>query len=181
MRSGKVDEADLPVHADVGRRHQPVVDAVDQDEHDLDDEHEAEEEREPAQRFLPGALEARVVDAVDDDPQHEEDGRHDDAGQHGIEAVPGAEQIGEVGADDDEGRVGDVDDVELAEGDRQTERHGGVETTEQQARDDSVQEQSGIDNHCRRGARRPLEPAPRGATPYCLYGKASSPDFTDGG
>ena len=37
--------------------------------------------------------------------------------------------------------MGDVDDVELAEGDRQAERDGGVEAAEQQARDDGVQEQ----------------------------------------
>ena len=37
--------------------------------------------------------------------------------------------------------MGDVDDVELAEGDREAERDRGIEAAEQQARDDGVEQQ----------------------------------------
>src|SRR5262249_9239102 len=52
-----------------------------------------------------------------------------------------------VGAQHDEGGVRDIDDVEHAEGDRDADRHYGVETAEQQPREDGVQEQLWVPQH----------------------------------
>ena len=41
--------------------------------------------------------------------------------------------VGDVGAQNDEGRMGDVDDVQHAERDRHADRDGGIEAAEQQA------------------------------------------------
>ena len=71
----------------------------------------------------------------------EEDRGEDQAAQHRIEAERAVDHVGDVGADDDERGMGDVDDVELAEGDREAERDRRIEAAEQQARDDGVQQQ----------------------------------------
>ena len=58
-----------------------------------------------------------------------------------IEAELGAEEIGDVGAEDDEGGVGDVDDVENAERNRHPHRHRGIEAAEQQAGRHCIEQQ----------------------------------------
>jgi hypothetical protein len=45
--------------------------------------------------------------------------------------------------------MGDVDDVEHAEGDRHADRHGGVEAAEQNARHHRAQQQIKRDGHGR--------------------------------
>ena len=55
------------------------------------------------------------------------------------------DDIGDVGAEEDEGRMRDVDDVEHAERDRDAGGDGGVETAEQQPGDDRIDQE--IDVH----------------------------------
>ena len=59
-------------------------------------------------------------------------GQRHNAGCDGVEAEPGVRRIGDVGTEDDEGRMGDIDDVENAEGDRNARRHGRIEAAEQE-------------------------------------------------
>ena len=137
----QVDEAELPGRPDIGRLHVAVVDAEHQDQRDLGDEQQAEEEREAAQRVLPAPLERLVVDLVDQRAERIEDRQHDDARQDRIDAQPRVDDVGDVGAEDDEARMRDVDDVEDAERDRNADGHGRIERAEQQARDQRVDEQ----------------------------------------
>ena len=59
----------------------------------------------------------------------------------GIESPPAVAHVGDVGAQDDERRMGDVHDVELTEGHGQPEAHGGVEAAEHHARNERVQQE----------------------------------------
>ena len=56
----------------------------------------------------------------------------------GSAPIVAIDDVGDVGAQDDEGRMRDVDDIEHAEGDRDADRHGRVKAAEQQASDDGV-------------------------------------------
>jgi hypothetical protein len=141
IRSGEVDRADLPVDADIGGGHQPVVDTEVEDQENLGDEHDAEKEHQPTQRFLSGTLEALEIDAVDRRPSGEEQGRDRHPDEDRIDPPGAVDDVGNVCPDHHEGRMRDVDDVELAEDDRQAERHRRVEPAEQQARHDRVGEQ----------------------------------------
>ena len=62
-------------------------------------------------------------------------------GQDRVDAEASIDDVGDVGAEDDEGRMRDVDDVEDAERDRHADRHGGVEAAEQQPGDDGIDQQ----------------------------------------
>ena len=57
------------------------------------------------------------------------------------------DDIGDVGAEDDEGGMRDVDDVENAERQRYARRHGGIEAADQDAGDDGIDEQIERKNH----------------------------------
>src|ERR1700683_3012758 len=50
------------------------------------------------------------------------------------------DDVGDVGAKDNEGRVGNIDDVENAEGDRNATGDRGVEAADQETRDDGIDE-----------------------------------------
>ncbi len=100
----EIDEADAPGGADVGGVHVAVVDAEHQDQHHLGDEQQAEEEGEAAQRLLAALLEREVEHLVDRLPQQVERRQHEDGGEDRVEAERGVDDVGDVGADDDEGR-----------------------------------------------------------------------------
>ena len=57
---------------------------------------------------------------------------------HRFDAEVGIDDVGDKGPEHDEGRVGDVDNVEHAEGDRHPDRDRGIKPAEQQAGDDRV-------------------------------------------
>ena len=61
-----------------------------------------------------------------------------DAGQDRIHPERDVQNVGDVGAKDDERRMRDIDDVEHAEGDRDSDCHGGIEPAQQQAGDQGV-------------------------------------------
>ncbi len=73
--------------------------------------------------------------------------QHDDTDHDRIEAEPGVDDIGDVRAEDDEGGMCDVDDVEDAERDRDAERHGGIEPAEQNAGNHGVDQQIEAEAH----------------------------------
>ena len=137
----KIHHAEAPSRPDIPRLDIAVVDAEDENEHHLGDEQEAEEEREAAQRFLPVLLERLVVDLVDAGAEQIEHRHHDDADQDRVDAEAGVDDIGDVGAENDEGGMRDVDDVEDAERDRDADGHGGIEAAEQNAGDQGVDQQ----------------------------------------
>jgi hypothetical protein len=131
----------VPARLDIARLDVAVIDPEHQDQAHLGDEQDAEEEGNAAQRILPALLERQVVDLVDHGAQRIEGGQRDDARQDRVEAEPGAEEIGDVGAEDDEGGVGDVDDVENAERNRHPHRHRGIEAAEQQSGRHRIEQQ----------------------------------------
>jgi hypothetical protein len=114
---------------------------------DLDDEHNAEEKGEALQRLLSSPLEKVVVDAVDADAEHVKQRCLQHRHEQRVEAEGGADDDHGKGAGDHQRRVGDVDDVEHAEGHRQARGREGVEAAEQQAADDAVQQQLKVGVH----------------------------------
>ena len=64
------------------------------------------------------------------------------------------DDVGDIGAEDDERRMRDVDDVEHAERNRDADRHGGVEAAEQKAGDDRIDQQFEGNIHTRLNRRR---------------------------
>ncbi len=79
-----------------------------------------------------------VVDLIHRGAERVEHRQHQQADQHRIEAEILIDDVGEIGAEDDERRMRDVDDIEHPERDRDADRHSDVETAEQHARDDGV-------------------------------------------
>jgi hypothetical protein len=79
-----------------------------------------------------------LVDAGTKQIEHRQ---HDDADRDRIDPESSVDDVGDVRAEDDEGGMGDVDDVEDAERDRHADRHGGVESAEQDAGDYRVDQQ----------------------------------------
>jgi hypothetical protein len=128
----------MPSRTDIPRLDVTVVDAEIEDQADLGDEQEAEEEGEAAQRFLAAFLERDIVDLVDGGAERVERRSQDDAGENRIDAERGIDEIGGIGAENDEGRVGDVDNVENAERQRYAGRDRRVEAADQDAGDDGV-------------------------------------------
>ena len=118
-----------------------VVDAENQDERDFGDEQQSEKESEAAQRFLPAFFKRHVVDLIDGVAEQVEDRQHDDAGHDRIDAELDIDEVGDVGAEDDESRVRDIDDVEHAERDRNAGGHRRVKSAEQQSCDNRVDQQ----------------------------------------
>ena len=131
----------VPRVFDVGGLHVAIVDAEHEDQHHFGDEQQAEEEREPAQRILSAFLERLVIDLIDRGAERIEPRQHDNGGEDRVDAERLVDDVGDVGAEDDERRMGNVDDVENTERNRYADRHRGVETAKQQAGDDRIDEQ----------------------------------------
>ena len=134
----QVDEAEAQRRPDIARLDITVVDAEHDDQHHFGDEQQAEEKSEPAERFPPAPLKRGVVDLIDRGAERIEHRQHHDADHDRIDAEAGVDDIGDIGAEDDESRMRDVDDVEDAERDRNPDRHRGIEAAEQQAGDQGV-------------------------------------------
>src|SRR6266851_1910266 len=88
----------------VARAHHAVVHAEDEDQRNLGDEENPEEERKASQRLLPALLEAEVIDAVQRHPEQEEQRRERERNGDRIEAEAVVDDVGDVGAQDDERR-----------------------------------------------------------------------------
>jgi hypothetical protein len=78
-------------------------------------EQQAEKEREPAQRFLAAFLERDVIDLIDPGSQHIKNRHHRDSSQDRIDPERRIGDVRNIGAENDEGRMGDVDDIQNAE------------------------------------------------------------------
>ena len=139
QRNGEIAKAQGAI--DVVRLHVTVIDAEHENEQHLGDEEQAEEESEAAQRFLSALLERHVIDLIDGGAERVEGRQHQDRGQDRIDAEALVHDIGDVGAEDDEGRMRDVDDVENAERDRDADRDGGIESAEQNAGDQRIDQE----------------------------------------
>ncbi len=109
------DRAEVQGWADIRRLDIAIIDAKIEDQRDFGDEQQAEKEGEAAQRFLASLLERLIVDLINSGAEHEECRRHDNGGQNRIEAEIGVDDIGDVGPENNESRVCNVDDVENAE------------------------------------------------------------------
>jgi hypothetical protein len=103
-----------------------------------------------------------VVHAVDADPEQVEERRQQHRDEQRIEAERRADGDDCEGAGHHQRRVGDVDDVEHAEGDGEPRRRGGVKAAEQQPADDPVQQQHEVGIHPPPPPRRPPPQAPGG-------------------
>ncbi len=115
-----------------------IVDAEHQNQHHLGDEQQAEEKGEPAQGVLAALLERHVVDLIKIAPSAKNAGSMMMLTKIGSMPKFDVDDIGDIGAENDEGRVRDVDDVEHAERDRNAGGDGGIEAAEQQPGDDSI-------------------------------------------
>ena len=67
--------------------------------------------------------------------------QHENGGEDRIEAERRVDDISDVRAENDEGRMRDIDNVENAERMGHADRHCGVEAAEQQAGNDCIDEQ----------------------------------------
>ena len=101
----------------------------------------------PAQRFLAALLERQVVDLIHCGAEREKRRQHENADEYRVDAEIDVDEIGEVGAEDDEGRMRDVDDVEHAERNRNAGGDGGIEGPEQQSGGNCVDQQPEIEIH----------------------------------
>ena len=128
----------MPGRADIGSLDVAIVDAEIEYERDFGDEQKTEEEGEPAQRFLAALLKRNIVDLINSSSERVERRRRDDAGDDRVEPELGIDDIGDVGAEDDKGRMGDIDDVEDTERKRYAGRHRRVEDADQDARHDGI-------------------------------------------
>jgi hypothetical protein len=127
--------------ADIRRLDQPIVHAEHQHERDLGDEQQAEEECQAAQGLVAAPLERDVVHLIDRRAECVERRQHDHRCQDRIDPPRRVGDVGDIGAENDEGRMGDVDDVKHAERNRYADRDGGIEAAQQQAGHHGVAEE----------------------------------------
>ena len=139
--------AEMDARPDIARRHRSVVDTEAENERDFADEQQAEEKSDAAEALLAAPLERPVIDLVDRGAEREEDRQGDDAGHDRVDTERGVGDIGDERAEDDEGRMRQIGDVEHAKRDRDADTHRGVETAQQQPGDDGVDQQLERDAH----------------------------------
>jgi hypothetical protein len=77
--------------------------------------------RQAAQRLVVPSLEGDVVDLIDRHAEQVERRQHDHRRQDRIDPQHGDGDIGDVGAQQDESGMGDIDDIQHAEGNRHTD------------------------------------------------------------
>src|SRR5215470_2088061 len=80
-------------------------------------------------------------------PKKIKDRQHDDADRDRIDAEAGVDDVGDVGAEDDEGGMRDVDDVEDAERNRYADCDRRIKSTEQDPGDQRVDQQIEAEIH----------------------------------
>lgn len=88
-------------------------------------------------------LEQRVIDLVEECAEHEEGRSGDQAAEKRVQPEMRVEQKDRKAAQDDEGRVREVRNVQHAEGDLDAERDCRVEAAQQQSGGGGVQQQPG--------------------------------------
>ncbi len=144
-----LDGADLIGRGEIRQVDQAVVDAEGQHQADLDDEHDAEEEGQPLQGIVAPPFEEMVVDPVEQPPEQEAAYREQRRRQERVDAEGVDAEEGQERAEHDEGGMGDIDDVQHAEGDGHAERHGGIEAAEHDPGGHCVQQQVPAEFHIR--------------------------------
>jgi len=127
--------------------HRAIVDAEAHDQPDLGNEQDAEEEGQAAYRLVAPPLESLIVNLVGRHAEQVEGRQQDHGRQDRVDAEHRVADIGDVGAKQDDGRVGDVHDVEHAECDRHADRYRRIEAAEQQPGNDGVDQQIGRGIH----------------------------------
>ena len=142
----------MEARPDIGGFDKPVINTEDEDECDLSDKQQTKEKCQALDRFLAAPLESIIIDVIDTDPDKKKRRRHDDPDQDRIDAEIGIESVGDKRAEHDERGVGDIDDVEHAEGDRHANCDRGIEAAEQEPGDDRVDRQVERDHPRRRPA-----------------------------
>ena len=110
-----IEIADVPGWADIGRFDVAIINAEIEHQRHLGDEKKPEEKRQAAHRFLAAFFERNVINLIDAGTQRIECRCGDNRGEDRIEPEGGVDDVGDVGAEDNERRMGDVDDVENAE------------------------------------------------------------------
>src|SRR5207237_925479 len=137
----QIHDADMQGYANVGSLDVTKIDAEHQDQADLGDEKNAEEEGETAQRISATPFERQVIDLIDERAECIESRQHDNADDDRVDAQPLIDDVSNVGAENDEGGMRDVDDIEDAEGNRNADGDRGVKSAEQKARDQRAHQQ----------------------------------------
>ncbi len=151
---GEIDITEVQARPDVARLDITIVDAEDEDEHHLGHEQQAEKKGEAAQKFLAPLFKRQVIDLVDKSAEQIEHRQHHNADYDGVDAERDIDDVGDVGPENDERRMRDVDNVEHAEGNRDTGRDGGVKAAEQEPRDNGIHQEIEGNIHTRLNRRR---------------------------
>src|SRR5262245_9842395 len=138
---GEVDIAEMQARPDITCFDVPVIDAENQNEHNLGYKQQSEKESETAQRFLAPFFKGHVIDLVNEGAEHIECRQHHEADQDRVEAERDIDNVGDVRTKDNESRMRDIDDVEHSEGYRNTGGDSGIKATEQKPGDDSVDQE----------------------------------------
>src|SRR6185437_16788122 len=112
-----IDIADMQGRPDIARLDEAVIDAEAEDQRHLGDEENAEEEGEAAQAFLAAPLEGEEINLINRGAEDEEGGGHQQRREDRIESKALVEDICAERAEDDERGMGEVADIEHAEGD----------------------------------------------------------------
>src|SRR5262249_18646263 len=97
----KVHHPGAPARSDKKGFDVAVVDAEDEDQHNIGDEQQAEEEGEAAQRLLPASLARLVVELGAGDAEKISDREHDDADHDRIDDKPDIDDIGDLRTEND--------------------------------------------------------------------------------
>ena len=103
--------------------------------------HDAEKEGEAAQRFIVLTLETLVVKPVSAGTDQEEHGNANYSRQDRIQPPQAVEHVGDIGAQNNESRMGDIDDVELTERNGEPEAHRGIKAAQQHAGDQRIKQE----------------------------------------
>jgi hypothetical protein len=110
---------------------------VDLEEDALDDQPDRVGDEQRHRRPLAAAQPADER-PVDHHADHEHRGDRDEQPEERVDVRLREQRVREVGAQDDQDTLGDVDDVEHAEDQRQADRHEGVNAPEENAVDDGL-------------------------------------------
>ena len=125
----------------------------------FDDEREAEGEEQAVERVE--AVEARQGEALDDDAEEADEERRQDERRPVADAEIGEQQVADEGAEHVERAVGEVDDAQQAEDDREAEAEHRVERAVDQADEELAEE--GLDGDAEDHGHRITPPGLRGA------------------
>src|SRR5262245_1830320 len=148
----------MQARSDIARLDVAIIDAENEDEHDLCHKQQPEKEGETAQRFLAALFKRQVIDLVNERAEHVEGRQHQQADHDRVNSERDIDDVGDVGTENNERRMCDIDDVEHSEGNRNTGGDSGVKSAEQKPCHDGVHQEikgnihTHINRHRYRGA-----------------------------